>query len=203
MQFPNARVLIFAKAPIAGLAKTRLIPALGAQGAARLYAGLLRSTVQKIAADSLCPLQCWCTPNCSHELFLSMAQQFDISLYRQRGDDLGARMAHAAMQAFQEAEHVVLIGGDAPDLTPQHLRQALNWLNEGADAVLGPAEDGGYVLLALRQHEPTLFRNIPWGTDRVLTATRNRLKQRGWRWQELPTLWDVDRPEDLARLEAK
>lgn len=200
MQFPNARVLIFAKAPIAGLAKTRLIPACGAQGAADLYADMLQSIVQKIVVDQLCPLQCWCTPDCTHELFLGFEQRFALSLYTQQGEGLGERMAFAAKQALQEAEHVVLIGGDAPALTTEHLRQALDWLNEGSDAVLGPAEDGGYLLLALQRYKAELFMGMPWGTDQVLSLTRRRLKQLDWCWRELPMLWDVDRPEDLARL---
>lgn len=200
MQFPSAKILIFAKAPIAGLAKTRLIPALGAQGAAQLYAKLLQSTVEKMADDRLCPIECWCAPDCSHELFLSFEQQFDLTLHRQQKGDLGERMAQATRQALLASEYVVLIGGDVPDLTPQYLKQALNGLSEGADAVLGPAEDGGYVLLAIRQYEPLLFSDIPWSSDQVLAITRERLKQLGWNWLELQLLWDVDRPEDLLRL---
>ncbi len=200
MQFPNSRILIFAKAPIPGLAKTRLIPALGAEGAAQLYANMLQTKVQEIGASSLCPLQCWCTPDCTHEIFQQFATQSNLSLHLQRGDDLGQRMAFAAEQALQEAEYVVLIGGDAPSLTVAHLQQAISWLESGADAVLGPAEDGGYVLLALHYMQPELFTAMPWGADQVLSITRQRLKQFERHWRELPMLWDVDRPEDLARL---
>jgi len=200
MQFPNSRILIFAKAPIPGFAKTRLIPALGADGAAQLYAEMLQKKVQEISTDALCPLQCWCTPDCAHELFQQFATQSNLSLHLQQGDDLGERMAFAAEQALQEAGSVVLIGGDAPSLTVEHLQQAITWLESGADAVLGPAEDGGYVLLALRHLQHDLFTEMPWGTDQVLSITRQRLKQLGWHWRELPTLWDVDRPEDLVRL---
>ncbi|MCF6280869.1 MAG: TIGR04282 family arsenosugar biosynthesis glycosyltransferase [Candidatus Polarisedimenticolaceae bacterium] len=200
MQFPNSRILIFAKAPIPGLAKTRLIPALGADGAAQLYAEMLQATVQKISTDSLSPLECWCTPDCTHELFQQFDSQFDLSLHTQQGEGLGERMAYATQQALQEAEAVVLIGGDAPCLTIEHLQKTMYWLNSGADAVLGPAEDGGYVLLALRHYKHELFSEMPWGTDQVLSITRQRLKQLGWHWRELPVLWDVDRPEDLDRL---
>jgi rSAM/selenodomain-associated transferase 1 len=200
MQFPNSRILIFAKAPIPGLAKTRLIPALGAEGAAQFYVEMLRTKVDEICRGLLSPLQCWCTPDCSDETFLKFTKYPNLSLHLQQGEDLGERMAFAAELALKEADYVVLIGGDAPSLTVAHLRQTLNWLEDGAEAVLGPAEDGGYVLLALRKFQLNLFTAIPWGTDQVLPITRQRLKQLGCQWQELPLLWDVDRPEDLARL---
>jgi glycosyltransferase A (GT-A) superfamily protein (DUF2064 family) len=85
-------------------------------------------------------------------------------------------------------------------LRPAHLRRASRWLAGGADAVLAPAEDGGYALIALRRVSPRLFADIDWGGPRVMAQTRERLAALGWRWRELPTLWDVDRPEDVARL---
>ncbi len=200
MQFPNSQILIFAKAPTPGLAKTRLIPALGADGAAQLYADMLHSKVQEIEAGSLCHMQCWCTPDCTHELFQAFRRQFDLSLHLQQGEELGQRMAFAAEQALHEADSVLLIGGDAPSLMVDHLQKAISWLEGGADAVIGPAEDGGYVLLGLRSFQPELFTAMPWGTEQVLSITRQRLKQLGCHWRELPLLWDVDRPEDLARM---
>lgn len=201
MQFSNGRILIFAKAPTPGLAKTRLIPALGADGAAQFYADMLQTKVQEIGAGSLCHIQCWCTPDGSHELFQTFRRRFDLSLHLQQGDDLGQRMAFAAEQALQEADSVLLIGGDAPSLMIDHLQQAMSWLEGGADAVIGPAEDGGYVLLGLRYFQPELFTAMPWGTEQVLSMTRQRLQRLGCHWRELPLLWDIDRPEDLARLE--
>ncbi len=183
-----------------GLAKTRLIPLLGAEGAAQLYADMLRSKVQEIEAGLLCHIQCWCTPDCTHELFQMFRCQFDLSLHLQQGEDLGQRMAFAAEQALQEADSVLLIGGDAPSLMNDHLKQAMSWLEGGVDAVIGPAEDGGYVLLGLRHFQPELFTAIPWGTEHVLSMTRQRLQRLGYHWRELPLLWDVDRPEDVARL---
>ena len=87
-------------------------------------------------------------------------------------------------------------------LAPRHLHQALAWLRQGQDAVLAPAEDGGYVLLGVRRVEPALFQDMPWGGPQVLDLTRQRLRRLRWRWRELETLWDIDRPEDLSRFRA-
>lgn len=200
MQFPDSRILIFAKAPRPGYAKTRLIPALGEAGAASLYADMLRKTVEMTAASKLCPLQCWCAPDLNHPLFDYFANDCDVSLFVQQGDDLGQRMSSAALKALDQAASVLLIGGDCPSLGMEQIMQALRWLEEGDDAVLGPAEDGGYVLLGLRRHAAALFSDIPWGTDQVLSLTRKRLTALEWRWRELPEMWDVDRPQDLHRL---
>jgi hypothetical protein len=108
-------------------------------------------------------------------------------------------MAHAARTALKEAGSVVLIGGDSPVLEKEHLIKALIWLAEGSDAVLGPAEDGGYVLLALKQMNTHLFEQIAWGGDDVCELTRQRLRALNWTWRELEPLWDVDRKEDLLR----
>jgi glycosyltransferase A (GT-A) superfamily protein (DUF2064 family) len=93
----------------------------------------------------------------------------------------------------------LIIGTDCPALTPVHLQQASTALSAN-DAVLIPAEDGGYVLIGLRQPEPAVFADIAWGTAKVLTSTRQRLRDISYSWIELPTLWDVDDPADLARL---
>ena len=202
MQFPNARILIFAKAPEPGRVKTRLIPTLGAEAAASLYEALLDTTVARTVAARLAPVQCCCAPHTEHPVFQAMTEDYGISLTPQRGEDLGERMEAAARSALNEAEFVLLIGGDCPVLQSEHLQQALSWLASGVDAVIGPAEDGGYVLLGLRQPASELFKEIPWGGDGVLDKTRERLDRLGWRWQELPLLWDLDRPEDLLRYRA-
>jgi hypothetical protein len=94
----------------------------------------------------------------------------------------------------------VLVGTDCPALTADYLAQAFALLDGGADAVVGPAEDGGYILIGLRRTDKRLFDGVAWGTASVLDETRARLAALGWSWQELETLWDVDRPEDLERL---
>lgn len=199
MQFPQSRILIFAKAPEPGRVKTRLIPALGAEEAASLYKKLLQQTVGKVAEAAVSPLDCWCAPNTGHPVFRNLALQYGVRLEVQVGEDLGQRMEYGATQALLSADAVILIGGDCPVLEACHLSQTFDYLAKGMDAVLGPAEDGGYVLLGLKRTDPALFYDIPWGSDQVLALTRQRLEKLGWTWKELETLWDLDRPEDLVR----
>jgi len=172
---------VFARAPRAGRVKTRLIPLLGAQGAARLHARLVRRALRTAREARLGTVVLW-------------------GSRRQRGADLGARMEHALRLHLRRAPRVLLMGADAPALQPVHLRLAARWLAGGADAAFAPAEDGGYALVALRRVSPALFAGVQWGSARVMTQTRERLAKLGWRWRELPQVWDVDRPADVARL---
>ncbi len=182
-----------------GYVKTRLIPALGAEGAASLYTGLLKQTVESVVAADLAPVQLWCAPDSANAFFQRLASQYDLLLCDQSGTGLGERMHHAAGLALKASDAVLLMGADCPLLSGVHLAQALQWLMDGEDAVLGPAEDGGYVLLGLRQNSAALFEEMPWGSDQVLELTRRRLAGLGWRWQELEPLWDLDRPVDFER----
>jgi len=199
MRFPNARILIFAKAPEPGYVKTRLIPALGAEGAANLYVHLLKQTVESVVAANLSPVQLWCAPNSKHAFFQQLTSQYHVTLSDQSSGDLGERMYSAVDVALEESESVLLIGTDCPLLSSVHLAQALQWLMGGENAVLGPAEDGGYVLLGLRQNAAVLFENMPWGGDQILKLTQQRLAELNWHWQELEPLWDIDRPADFER----
>ena len=201
MRFPDARILIFAKAPEPGRVKTRLIPALSPRGAADLHAQLLADTVARFAPAGLAPVELWCAPDPACAPFSELANRYLFRRYAQRGADLGERMLDAAADALTRSGAVVLVGTDCPLLGRTYLAQALALLG-GKDAVLGPAEDGGYVLLGLTQAPPELFSDIPWGTDRVAAITRGRMDALGWEWAELPPLWDLDRPDDLVRFEA-
>ena len=108
-------------------------------------------------------------------------------------------MGHAAEEALARHRRVLLLGVDCPALTAEHLHQAFSWLEAGQDAVLGPAQDGGYVLLGLNRFHPVLFEGHGWGGADVAHTTRMAMRQIGWRWRELPLLWDLDRPDDLAQ----
>jgi rSAM/selenodomain-associated transferase 1 len=198
LEAPEARILIFAKAPVPGVVKTRLIPAIGAVGAAALAAELLEGVVARLGEARLAALELWCAPDREHPVFRALAERWGVSLHDQADGDLGARLYHAARAAFQRANQVLLIGADVPGLDAGYCRLALEAL-EHQDAVIGPAADGGYVLLGLKRAEPALFCDMPWGGDRVGALTRERLAALGWRYQVLPTLRDLDRPEDLAR----
>jgi len=200
MRFPQARLLIFAKAPIPGWVKTRLAGKLGPVGAAKLYQRLLRRTLRLASRASLCPVQLWCAPDTRHGFFQRCRRDYGIVLRRQQGADLGQRMRHALNVVLHQAPYAVLIGGDCPSLGEMELHTALMALATGRDAVLGPAADGGYVLIGLRRPNGALFRQIAWGSSAVLAATRRRLQRAGLDWVELPPGWDVDRPADLRRL---
>ncbi len=192
-------IQIFAKAPIAGLAKSRLIPALGAEGAANLQAQFIHYTLTTTLQLQL-PVELWCAPDIDHPVFTSAARDYTIALNQQQGADLGSRMHHALECSVARGGPVVLIGTDCPALTAADLQEAFDALNNGHDAVLGPAADGGYYLIGLKQALPQLFSDMPWSTPEVLHETRRRLLNARWRWHELRMLHDIDTPADLRHL---
>lgn len=194
------RVLVFAKAPVPGEVKTRLSGVLGADGAAALYRRMLRRTVAVATAARIGPVELCCAPTPADAEFEALRARYRVELSPQCGADLGARMWCAAAAGLTKATAVLLIGADCPALTAGYLRDAGSCLMDGADAVIGPAEDGGYVLLGLKRIASALFSEIPWGGPCVLAETSERLRALGWSYVQLPTLWDVDRPEDLARI---
>jgi uncharacterized protein len=192
---PRIDVAIMARAPVPGRAKTRLIPALGAAGAARLQSWLLQRTVTMALAADVGPVSLWCAGDLAHPDFVAYAQPGQVSLRIQPEGDLGWRML-AAIRAASAG--ILVIGTDCPTLTPLHLQEAAAAL-AGNHAVVTPAEDGGYVLIGMRTPAPELFRQIDWGSENVMAQTRLRLRELGWVWHEPATLWDVDRPADLVR----
>ncbi len=161
----------------------------------------LRETVARVCGAGLAPVTLCCTPDADHPLFRELAARHGLDLAVQQGKDLGARMYHAAAEAFRHADAVVLIGSDIPPLRAHHLADGLERLYRGDEVAMAPAEDGGYVLLGLRRPRPALFRDMPWGSDRVAALTRDRCRAAGVPLGELETLWDLDRPEDLRRLD--
>lgn len=193
-------VIIFARAPRPGAVKTRLIPLLGAEEAAVLHARLVERTLVTARAATFRRIELHGTPDINDPFFRSCAVDFAVALAAQAGGDLGARMLAAFESALATHSRVLLLGSDCPELTARDLRQADRALREGADAVLVPCEDGGYALIGLQRPEARLFDGIAWGGENVMADTRTRLTTLGWRWQELETLWDVDRPEDYERL---
>lgn len=180
-------IIVFAKAPVPGAAKTRLIPALGAWGAARLHTRLVRHAVRTALASGCGPVEVHGTAR--HSFFRSLNIRFRL----QRGRDLGERMHHA----LSRNPGAILIGTDCPALTAADLRRAARLLRGAAEVVIAPAEDGGYALIGARRIPADIFREIAWGTSSVYEETVKRLKAH--RWRALRTLWDVDRPEDLER----
>jgi hypothetical protein len=194
------QVALFAKAPVPGYAKTRLIPALGRIGAARLHRQLILWTLNTVNKAQLGPLSLWCAPARDQRFFRALRRYLGVRCYTQQGHSLGERMAYTA-ESLMPQGGVLLICTDCPALTPAHLRTAAQML-QAKEAVLYPASDGGYVLLGLRVFHEGPFHHIQWGSASVLAETRKRLSQLGWDWWEGQTLHDIDEPDDLKYLPA-
>lgn len=195
MQFPDALIQIFCKTPLPGAVKTRLASAVGNEEACRIHEALAERMIEAAIAAALSPVELWCTPTITHDFF----DAFDAPRHLQPAGDLGEKMNTAIADGLQRgARCVVLVGTDCPPIDGAYLRAALSAL-ETADAVLGPAEDGGYGLIGLNRACPEAFTRIPWSTDGVAQLTLERFEASGLQCRVLPSIWDVDDPEDLAR----
>lgn len=189
-------IAVFARAPEPGACKTRLIPALGAPGAARLHAALVARALASATACGLGAATLWCAPNADHPFFAACARAYGVGLRAQPGGDLGAKM----LAAFEAAAGpLLLMGSDCPGIGPKDLRACAGALDE-VDAVFLPAEDGGYGLVGARRPHPAIFRDVDWGSDRVMGQTRDALRRARLTWREPRVIWDVDWPDDLDRL---
>jgi rSAM/selenodomain-associated transferase 1 len=198
----GVEIAVFARAPVAGQAKTRLIPLLGAEGAAALQARLLQAALAKASALPGATCTLWAAGDADHPAITAVAAQRRIPVAAQVGDDLGQRMQHAMAVALSQHAGCLIIGTDCPALTTAHLAEAATAL-QTHDVVLGPAEDGGYVLIGLTRPRPDLFEGIAWGSSTVLAATRQRIGAAGLRLHELPALPDLDTPEDYRHAQAQ
>jgi uncharacterized protein len=197
---PPTRIAVMARAPVAGQAKTRLVPALGAAGAAALATRLLAHAVAQAVRAQLGPVTLWATPDASHPAFVQAQQRHGVALAVQGPGDLGARMLQVFETSFADSPlPLLLMGTDIPDLTFDVLQQAAAAL-QSHDAVFVPALDGGYALLGLHAPAPSLFTGLPWSTPQVMAQTRLRLKAAGLSHLELPALHDIDEPADLRHL---
>lgn len=194
-------LIVFAKAPVPGYAKTRLAKALGDEGAARLASRMLGHTLAAARAAALGPVELCCAPDTSHPQFVRAGQQPGIGLSPQGEGDLGERMARAIARGLEAHRAVLLIGTDAPGLDGPMLRRAAVALRTH-DAVAGPASDGGYVLIGLSRPAPGLFAGVTWSSAEVMAQTRERAHTLGLSLFELPTLHDVDEPADLVHVPA-
>jgi rSAM/selenodomain-associated transferase 1 len=194
-------LITFIRFPESGKTKTRLIPAVGAQQAAAIQHRMTVHTLARVAEfarESHITVELRITGAPPEQAAAIYGSSFGI---RDQGEGpLGQRLRSAVRDAFQgDATKVVVIGTDCPALSPTHLRAAFAALAE-TDVVLGPALDGGYYLIGLRQDRPELFKGIAWSTNQVLEQTRNAANRLGLSVMLLETLPDIDRPEDLRHL---
>jgi len=193
----TALCIQFARAPAAGRVKTRMQPALTAAEACELHVQLLCWTCRRLGAVPGFPLELWVSGTLAPELRQQCHSHGAVAVRRQQGADLGTRMYHALAHGLGRAPRVILVGSDCPDLGPVQLRQAAAAL-EHADIVLGPALDGGYVLIGARRIAPAVFEGCEWGSAGVLDATLANIRTLGWRCETLAPLRDIDRPADLS-----
>jgi len=196
-RYPETRLVIFTKAPLAGYCKTRLIPQLGEQGAAQLQQQLIENCLERLCKPMLCPTELWCSPDTTHPDLQKLAKLYQLHLYQQQGDDLGQKMYHA--MAYCAASYTFIIGSDCPEISSAYIEAGIEQLRSGQDAVIGPAEDGGYVLLGVQQVNKALFEGIRWGTAQVFAQTTQKMTAAGMRWSALATQWDLDDGRDLIR----
>jgi uncharacterized protein len=195
------RIIIFTRYPEPGKTKTRLIPALGAEGAAELYRKMTEHTISVVR-------------NLTKTKDFSVEVRYDAPdgqlmnqwlgnfffYRRQNGSDLGDRMCEAFQDAFNDGnERVLIIGCDCPGLCEGILERALEELARN-DLVLGPANDGGYYLIGLRRSCPLLFRHVVWGTEKVFGQTLKIAESLGMSVALVDYLDDIDRPDDLIKL---
>ncbi len=193
------RIVIFAKAPLPGFAKTRLIPALGAQGAADLARRFLMHTLDAALAAQVGAVELCVSPAPANPVWQTLTVPTTVQWTDQGKGDLGERMARAARRTLDAGESVLLIGTDCPELDATQLQRAADALQRN-DATLLPTHDGGYVLLGLNRFHPSLFSGIAWSSDSVAAETLDRLSALDWRVATHPTVHDIDEPGDLKWL---
>jgi rSAM/selenodomain-associated transferase 1 len=197
----SCTVIVMAKAPVAGFAKTRLIPALGAEGAAALARRLLDHAIDQALAAGLGPVELCAAPDAAHAAFEPHAQRAGLRLSPQGDGGLGERMNRAFLRNLSATTPALMIGTDAPAVDANVLRAAAQALQD-QDAVFVPAHDGGYALVGLRRPAPSIFTGVAWSTAQVMAQTRQRLAACGLHHAELAPVHDIDEPADLQHLPA-
>lgn len=195
---PTKKLIIFAKTPLPGLVKTRLIPALGEQGAATLADRLIQYTLHMCSQLNDVAIEYCVAPDCEHRYWQTLPKSIEVTA--QGEGDLGQRLARATERALTQYEHCVVIGTDCPAINAELINEAFTVLNTH-NACINPVRDGGYALLGLSQFSPCVFQQIPWSTEQVSALTKEAITALAWSLYELPLLADIDRPEDLHLLD--
>lgn len=198
-KYPDSTIIVLCKAPIAGDVKTRLMPQLSAQQAVSVQITLTHALLSLLSKAQLAPIQLWCSPDSQHPFFNECAQHYSLSLHVQEGGDLGERMYHAISSALQTSTKALLVGCDCPSLTVDDFEHVIQTLYNDDDVIFSPAEDGGYVLIALQTSQPHLFMNMTWGNQHVLNESIERAKQAGLNIIKTRQHWDVDTFSDFER----
>lgn len=199
-QYSDTCLIIFAKAPIIGKVKTRLIPALGAEGACQLYEEMARKIIVNLSESKICQAKVYSHLDITHQFFKDLEISNALKVYPQHGNDLGERMFQAVKSRLIKFSKVIVIGTDCPDYSADYIESAIHVLDK-KDVVIGPATDGGYVLIGMKTPEPHVFTQIKWGQNTVLEKTLERLIEKSLTYQLLSPLHDIDVPADLKHLQ--
>ena len=187
-------VIMLTRYPVPGKAKTRLIPALGPEGAAQAQRTMTEHCYGVIHDG---PWQAWVAYADSDDVNALRDWLGPAEYVAQAAGHLGEKLQHLAVAAHEAGyQKTIFIGSDCPAIQPVMFQQAFAALDD-VDACLGPAADGGYYLLALRGYQPSVFTDITWGTEVVAEQTRTRLRDAGLSWSELPVEYDVDEISDM------
>lgn len=193
------RIVVMAKAPVPGFAKTRLIPALGEEGAARLAARMLAFTLQQALAAGCAEVELCVTPDLAEAAWAGWQPPAGVRVAPQGEGDLGARLARAAARSLAQGFMPLIIGTDCPELGARRLREAAAAL-ASADVVIHGTRDGGYALIGLARGEESVFKDIDWSTERVFAQTLQRVRAARLHALLRATLHDIDEPADLCHL---
>jgi uncharacterized protein len=193
----NISLLVFAKAPVVGKVKTRLQPLVDPRQSMRIHCALVEHCLAMAATVGVAKIELWVGG--PHQWWQQLQKKYPISIHQQQGADLGERMCHAVENSLQRSAGVVIIGTDCPYITADYVQKSFSAL-AARDIVVGPADDGGYVLIGMRRAWPEIFSGVSWGSDCVLAQTKKNIQRANLSWQELDSLGDIDRPEDLQQL---
>jgi uncharacterized protein len=186
----------FARAPRPGEVKTRMQPQLSADESCELHRELVQWTCEQLVHSGMGEVELCVSGDINDELFQQCQAMGVFRVVQQQGEDLGERMYQAIKRGLQSYSKVILVGSDCPGINASHLDQAISALDQ-VPLVIGPAQDGGYVLIGATRIQPSLFRDIDWGSEQVLQQTLERCEAEQCELQLLPALADIDRPEDL------
>jgi uncharacterized protein len=198
----SVHIAVFCRPLVAGQVKTRLIANYGEAGATQIYQRMVERTLTTVrtTCDAInATASLWVAGDCAHPSIVEWSQRFELSVHAQSTGDLGVRMFDCLIHSKLRAHNAILIGTDCPAFTAEHITMAATLLRNETPWVFTPAEDGGYVLVGSNAPTAAPFENIDWSTARVMDQTRAALKRAALSHAELPTLWDVDLPEDVSR----
>ena len=197
-KFPDAKIFVFSKPAIAGKCKTRLIPSLGKEGAAKVQSKLLIKIIDDLLEYQLCPFEIWQSEASLYFTELNSKYNHKFIMETQLGNDLGERMSHALSSGLKHSKMIIIIGSDCIEYSKQYLIDAIRSLDSN-EVVIGPAFDGGYVLIGGRSIYPEVFKGIHWGTDKVLRESLAIMNSKNINYSQLIPLNDIDTAADYEK----